>query len=294
MQTSLSRSLSPNTQKVIAGGIFAALFAVIVAAAYLFVFSDSSIQHFPADTGVDWRVFFRPAARKLLALQNPYDVRVFNPPWVFLLLSPLALLPVGISSSVMFALNFFAFGFVAYRLGAKPIPLLLFVLSPFALLCGIVGNVDWMVALGFLMPPQIGLFFVLVKPQAGIGIAIFWLVAAWRRGGLREAVRVFSPVALAFLLSFVLYGLWPLRVFGLMPIADANTSFGPAGIVIGLALLAAALKNKKPGLALSSGPFLSPYDTGETWSIALLGLGPNTIEFVVAVAASWVVWYLML
>src|SRR5690606_38971700 len=72
-------------------------------------------------------------------------------------------------------------------------------------------NIDWLPLVGFVLPPQIGLFFILIKPQMGLAVALFWLVEAWREGGLREVIRVFGPVGAALALSLALYGLWPLR-----------------------------------------------------------------------------------
>lgn len=72
------------------------------------------------------------------------------------------------------------------------------------------ANIDRMVVLGLIMPTWIGLFFVLAKPQIGIGVAIFWAFESYRLGKLRQMARDFVPVSLAILISLWIYGPWPL------------------------------------------------------------------------------------
>jgi len=61
------------------------------------------------------------------------------------------------------------------------------------------------------LPPVVGLFFIAVKPQVGIAVAIFWFVEAARRGGGREVVKVFAPIAVALAAPLAVFGWWPLR-----------------------------------------------------------------------------------
>src|SRR5690606_20758783 len=143
---------------------------------------------------IDWRTAFRPAAREMLATGNPYHVEgFFNPPWTVLPMIPLALLPERVGSAAMLVLGLAGFAYGAHRLGASPLVLGAFLLSPPVLHSLLNGNIDWLPIVGFVLPPQIGLFFVLTKPQMGSAVAVFWLVEAWREGGFKEAVRVFGP-----------------------------------------------------------------------------------------------------
>jgi hypothetical protein len=130
------------------------------------------------------------------------------------------------------------------------------------------------------------LFFVLIKPQIGAGIALFWLVEAWRTGRIREVVRVFSPVTLAYLASFALYGLWPLRLVG-MPADAFNASLWPLGIPIGAALLYQAIRSRKALYAMGATPFLAPYVNISSFAVVLFSFIPNPYLFVIAVALSW-------
>ena len=237
--------------------------------------------------GVDWGHPFRPAALALISGHSPYHIGGFlNPPWALLPLTPLALLPEPVGRAALLLLSLLAFAFTAYRLGAKPVAMALFLLSPPVLHCLLNGNLDWLVLLGFVMTPRIGLFLVSIKPQVGAAVALFWLVEAWRRGGGREIVRVFWPVTVCTLASFVLYGLWPLS-FQDQLTQWWNASLWPFSIPVGLALLAAAFHHRRIEYAMGAGPCLSPYVLLHAWSGAIIALVPSIPELAAAVAGIW-------
>lgn len=93
--------------------------------------------------------------------------------------------------------------------------------------------------LGYIMPPQLGLFFIAIKPQVGIGVAVFWLVEAWRKGGWRSGLKAFWPFTAVLVLSMLLDLDWPLR-FG-QQAGLQSASLWPMSIPVSLALLAAAV-----------------------------------------------------
>ena len=171
--------------------------------------------------------------------------RLLQPSWALLPLLPLALMPEKVGAVVLTCLHFLCYIITAHKLGAKPVTIALFMLLPNVAMWGYgFANIDWMVV-GFILPPQIGLFLVLVKPQLGLAVAIYWLVEAWRMGRAKLVMSTFLPVTLAYLASFLLYGLWPLKmqlVFG-----QLNTSLWPMAIPIGLVLLFSALRKEKNG-----------------------------------------------
>ena len=108
--------------------------------------------------GVDWYDTFRPAARELLFARNPYKIEgFFYAPWALLPIMPIAILPENVGRAVSVLVSMLAFGFTAYRLDAKPVALLAFMLSPPAIHCLLNANIDWMPVLGFVLPPQIDL-----------------------------------------------------------------------------------------------------------------------------------------
>jgi hypothetical protein len=240
-------------------------------------------------TAYDWRSFFRPAALALLSGHSPYTVPgYFGPPWALIPVIPFAVLPPALGGACVFVLTLLSWCLVARRLGASWLVVAVLALSPHVITGAIFGNLDWLAIIGFILPPQIGLFFILIKPQVGIGLALFWLWQAWRTGGAREAVRVFAPVTIALLLSFLLFGFWPTRV-GSLSAAAWNVSLWPYSIPIAFVLLVAAIQNKKAGLSISASPFFSPYLASITWPVAILGLLPNQVLVIAATAGMWVI-----
>lgn len=239
-------------------------------------------------TGNDWRNYFRPAANLLLAGRSPYTVEGFaSPPWILIPLIPIAVLPENVGFAVLTVLSFSTFAYAARRMGASPLAMLFFLTcSPLwlELLC---GQIDWIISLGLFLPAPVGLFFVLAKPQAGIGIALFWLYEAYQKDGIKQVFKTFLPVSIAFLISFVLYGLWPLA--GVRIVDNFwNYSTWPQSIIIGLVLLVSSFQKRSINLAVLTSPFLSPYTAIQSWTVALLGLLPSNKLFITAIIGTWI------
>jgi hypothetical protein len=267
----------------------AALFITATLLIYFFLPKNTQcgVQGGPFHLGVDWICVFRPAVLDLFQGRSPYNGLYFNPPWTLVLLSPVALLSPGLGASALAVLCMAVFLAAAGRLGVKRSALVLFLLNPFTWTVARQGNLDWLIALGAVLPPQWGLFLVLTKPQAGIAIVVYWLVEAWRQGGIRRVARVFAPVTMAYAVSFLLYGLWVIPAKWIM-VHPLNYSLWPVSIPIGLALLAAALRRREIQRAITASPFLSPYVLTMTYAIALLGL--KEWELIAAVAGAWLIW----
>lgn len=242
--------------------------------------------------GFEWGLVYRRAALELLAGRSPYTIGLFlNPPWLLLPLIPLALLPEKVGAAVLSVLGLAAFSFLGFKRGARPLTLILLILSYPVGLCLYRGQIDWLVLLGVLFPPQYGLFLVTAKPQLGIGIAVFWLVEAWRMGGLRQVLIVFAPVTAAYLLSFAIFGFWPLQ--NTYNSGDPfQVSIWPLSIPIGLVVLVQAVRSRNLGLAIVASPFFSPYVQAYSWAGALFGLLPLQVETLLAVAGVWA-WQLL-
>lgn len=237
--------------------------------------------------GVDWKGTIRTGALELLSGRTPYTrVTRCLPPWIYILVSPLAILPVGLSTAIMFVLSYLVYSFVLFRLKANPWVIAAFVLNSFAFLNAKNGNLDFLAAFGFILPPQIGLFFVLSKPQIGAGIAIYWLVQAWRTGKAREVIRVFAPVGLAYLASFIIFGFWPLLVSG-MTNDRFNMSLFPVGIIVAVIMLAKSIRDKNPLYAMGSGPFLAPYVNKTSFAVTLFPFIPYPVLLLIVTALSW-------
>lgn len=239
--------------------------------------------------GIDWHLTFRPAALAVWGGRSPYSVDIFGlAPWGIVPFLPFALLPENIGRGALFVLSLGVFAWTAYRLGAKPLALGAFLFSPPVLNDLLNTNANWLVLLGFTLPPQLGLFFVLIKPQVGAGVAVFWLAEAWRKGGWRETVRVFGPVALALGLSFLFFGFWPARSLHVFTTSQTwNASLWPASLPVGVVLLVAALRQRQIRYAFGAAPCLSPYVLFHAWSGALLALAPAQVEMLAGVAGLW-------
>lgn len=236
----------------------------------------------------DWVKHFRPAALLLACGQSPYvNEGFYNAPWVLIPLIPIALLPEKLSCCVLFSTGFVAYVFLAYKLGAKPLTVLIIMISYPVGMSLFWGNLEWLIFLGFLLPPRLGIFLILAKPQLGLGVAIYWFVKKWQ-DGYAEVLKTFAPVTLAFGLSFILFGPWILRGPELVDIWW-NKSLWPYSIPIGLGFLAASIRLDRMNLAIVASPFLSPYLSTQSWSVALFGLLPMQWEPIAVSIGIWIV-----
>ncbi len=239
--------------------------------------------------GIDWHNVFIPATREFLAGRSPFGVNGFyNAPWVLIPFIPLVILPEQLSRGIIAFATMAGFGFTGSRLGGKLPAIALILISPLVIHNVLTGNVDWMVVVGYTLPPQIGLFFLAIKPQIGSAVALFWLVEAWRNKGFKEVIRVFAPVTIALIITFILYGFWPLH-FQESTAFTWNASLWPLSIPVGLALVAASLRKRKINYAMGASPCLTPYLTFHSWSSALLALVQSLPELAAAVIGLWIV-----
>jgi hypothetical protein len=183
-------------------------------------------------------------------------------------------------------LSLVAFAYTAYRLGASRLSIVFFLLSPLVMHGLLNGNIDALVVLGFILPPQIGLFFVLIKPQIGIAVAAYWLIETIREQRMRGFFIVFGPILSVSLASFLVFGLWPLR-FGEEIDLWWNASLWPASIPVGLVLLVVAVRRRRIEYAMAASPCFSPYVLFHAWVGALLGVVAQTSETIAAVLGLW-------
>jgi hypothetical protein len=221
--------------------------------------------------GVDWVQWFRPATLEFINGRSPYTIEgFFNPPWTLIPFIPFAFLPERIGSLLLVDIGLLCFLYVLYRLRIRPIVALLFLLFPTTLVVLHTVNLEWLVMLGLVMPPQIGLFFVLIKPQVGIAMAIYWLVVTPHK------IKTFLPVVLATLISLAVFRDWlPKMVIRGNRTGYYGTfdiSFFPYLVPLGLVLLVLAIRKHKDSFAYMASPFLAPYIGANSYSILILGL----------------------
>lgn len=239
--------------------------------------------------GLDWHDTYRPAALAVLRGESPYTVAIYYAaPWAAWLLVPVAVLPTPIGQMMIFLAGIAAFTYVASRFGATPVSLLIFLSSAAVVGCLINGNIEWLPLLGAVLPPQIGLIFLAIKPQVGLGLGLYWLITIWREQGFRQVVITFAPVTGLLLLSFALYGLWPLRFSQTVAWSSDNVTLFPFGIAIGLVLLVQGLRTRDSKAALASGPLFSPYVIHFTWACLLVYFLQKPRLLLAAVLALWI------
>lgn len=262
-----------------------AISALILAGAALSILAGKYLPY-----SIDWETVFRPAALALSSGHSPYQVdEFFAAPWGLLALIPVAHLAHNFGRGVYFLLSAAAYAWVAYRLGARPVTLVAFLVSPPVLHGFLTGNIDWLVLTGLTFPPQIGLLLVMIKPQIGAGIAIYWLVEAWRSGGFRRVIQDFWPLTLLSLSSLLIFGFWPLRSMQLVEVPkNFNMSLWPWSLPLGLLLLAAGIYQRERRFAISASPFLSPHVVFHSYAVVLAGILPSTRYTILAVLGLWI------
>jgi hypothetical protein len=277
------RSFFYSHRKSIAAGIVILSAALIIGAAILIFLPY----------GIDWSMYFRPAARAMLSGESPYAVQGFyNPPWALVPLLPLALLPESLGRALLFLISFGSMFFIIRRLGAQGLVGVTAFLVSLPVAFGLFnGNIDWLVMLGFLLPPRVGMLFVCLKPQVGAAVIFFWWMEAFRRGGIREVLRISAPLCILSAASLLVYGWWP-AAFG-AALGERHGAFNyltwPTSIPFGLAFLAVSIRRRDIRWAMPASPCLMPHAMFHSWVVALAALARNPRAMAVASAVSWLV-----
>jgi hypothetical protein len=241
---------------------------------------------------VDWNFTYYPAARALIALQSPYTQAplFFAPAWSLLPLIPFVFFSPAVGGALFFVASLLGFAYVGYRAGCTPIGIAALILSAPVANCLQTGNVEWLPLLGVFLPPPIGMVFLSMKPQTTIGIMIFLVYQASKQG-FWQVVRVCAATIVLFVLTWVAYGWWFLRIGGAFTAAGPFViHLWPYGIPIGLLGMALAIRRKDTPFALAASPFLSPYTILITWSGFILSFARSTKSIVLMSLLSWVFW----
>lgn len=239
--------------------------------------------------GIDWHETYFPALRKILSGANPYDVPTFrNAPWTMLLLLPFGVLSENVGGILYFIASLAGYAWVAYSLKARPVAFVAFLFSPPVIYGLRMLNVDVFVLVGFVLPAPVGLFFVLIKPQMGIAMAVFWFAEAWREGGVKTVLRTFSPVGIALVLSFIFFGNWIVGRQSDLLDSFWNASLWPWALPVGLVLVALSIRDRRSDYGMAASPFLSPYLAYHSWASVLVGLLGYDFQLVIAVIGMWI------
>jgi hypothetical protein len=247
------------------------------------------VLYFGLPVGLDWHDTYRPAALAVVAGESPYSVEIYYAaPWAAWILAPIAVLPYWTGRLITFLIGLWAFAFVAWRAGATRWTLIVFLCSAGVVGCLNNGNIEWMPLLGVVCPPWLGLILAAIKPQVGIGLGLYWLVCITREKGWTATILAFAPVTVLLLISFLIYGFWPLRFEQTLAWSVDNTALGLQSLFVGAVLWVRSVRQRDERMALAAGPVLSPYVLQFTWSACLLGLLAHPLELLAAVVCLWI------
>lgn len=266
----------------------AALLALLIAAGVI------ALSLVPLPAAIDWDETFRPAVLAWLSGGNPYHSGahpLYNPPWVLLPLLPFAVLPYEIGRAALLLASLAAFATVAKRFGASPLSMAFFLLCIPVWDSFTLGNVEWLVMLGLIVPRPAGMVLLAIKPQAGAVVMLFYAVEAIRSGGLRGIVRLLFPLAVVGALSLVMFGAWPIESMRYLAFRGEpmNYSFFPYTIPLGLALVIAAIRKRDIRYALPASPCFFPVVTPMSWGMAFLPIVGAPLEMAAATVSLWVI-----
>lgn len=231
-------------------------------------------------TAIDWEVIFRPATMAMVNGQTLSNYLFFNPPWLLLVLIPFAVLPAALGRWLFLVATFFAFGIVARQLKIKPLGLMLFFLTPFALDSLAWGNVEAIALLGLAMPLPFGLLLLVLKPQITLGVIVFLLWRVFQSHDPKKIVTTLLPLAIVLMGSIALYGTWWSQTLTYMQYASSsmNLALFPLGIPIGLILLIQSIRTQDIRFALACSPFFFPVVTPPCWLVVFLALAMQPLD----------------
>jgi hypothetical protein len=226
----------------------------------------------------DWTPVLDRAARDILRGQSPYEEPLFRTaPWGVLLLMPFTVLPPQLARGLVFVVTVASYIYVGWRLHAPKVALVALLLSPTAVGALLAANIDAFVVPGIFLPAVLGLLVLMVKPQIGAGVGIYYAIEAWRENKLPGVLRRFAPLVVLTVIGALLFPAWVARTIW-SPQDVWNRSIFPFGVPIGIALLYLAVRMRSKYLALAAGPFLSPYLTFYTYLTVQIGLMDPAVE----------------
>lgn len=265
-------SLKEKGQGLIEYSLILAVVAAVLLALGVTVYFVSPVSD-------DWNTYFRPATLAMLHGESPYIVPgYYNPFWTLIPMIPFALLPEPWGRIGFFLLSFLAFGVLLYRLKPKPMSMVLFFTCFPVIACLQYGEIDWLALLAFVTPAPLALILAATKPQIGLGIGVYWLIASWQAGGVKGVFKNFYPVTLLFILSFVLYDDWFLTSINTLN-KPFNIALFPWLVPLGIYLLTTRKKNA----ALATGVCVSPYHT----NVSLVSLFTAVLDYPALLGIAW-------
>ena len=201
--------------------------------------------------GHDWRDSFAPAGR---TWWDPYQVPFHNPPWVALLLWPLAILPLRVGFVVNGLLTIAITVWLVVRMGGSWLAVLVTLLSPPFIGIQLVGNIEWIPMLGIIIASAWSVPLLMAKPQTVGLVSILY----FKRSGFNW--RFWLPMAGILAVSLLIWGWWPAKIPPLPEDSSTwNLSIFPWGVPLGIVCAWLAWKRDALHWTLLAGIFFAPY-----------------------------------
>jgi hypothetical protein len=226
---------------------------------------------------IDFAGFYRAAHNPLHPYSLP-DFAVHNPPWFLLPLFPLTILPETLGRTFNNLLNVLALAMCAA------------LCSPSLLATSIVSNIEWMPIMGALLTGPWGVPWLVIKPQVTfILILLYWRRAKWK-------LIYFLPLALFTLVSFLIWGFWPLELRSLPDDFQRwNVSLWPWSLPIGFFAFWKAWKSPNPRdelrWGLTASILIAPYFA---WGSLTASIAAWATKYPRLIATLLIVFWLLL
>jgi len=200
--------------------------------------------------GPDWTDHFRPGA---LNLADPYAIEDnYSPPWLFVLLWPIAILPTWLGKGVLILATLaIVRGFMGdnerFVWACATMPL-------FAII--VFGQVDAIALLALMAPPELALVLMAAKPQGVI-------LAGIKRVNRRSVAALLA----VFIASVIIWGPWFMNLLDVTKMRH-NLSVFPWGLPVAAFILWYQWKRgfESDGLLCLATLMITPY----FWHVSLL------------------------
>ena len=222
--------------------------------------------------GQDWRDSFLPASMSMFSGHTPYiGQSFFNPPWALLITFIPSLFSVKIGGVLFSLVGMLGYVIAIVRMKVDTKVRIFLLSSPMFIAALINPNFDWLILLGFTLVPVWGIFLVMIKPQIGLMLVVYWTIEAWRKERWHGVISLLAPVILLYLFTFVLYGFWPLHMLEATK-GTTNSSLWPWSLFVGVPAMIYGVWKRKDRAALFASPFFSPYIAFLSWFPAMVAL----------------------
>lgn len=243
----------------------------------------------------DWFNMFQPVGERALSgdLRFYGDTGFYNPPYAVLLIAPLSALDPLTGSALWTAIMFASYFTFAVGLKFKPASAFFFLVSGPVVLSLWWGNLDGLIFLGAVISPFLGIPLLLLKPQVGIGLILYYTIHYFAEPGIdRETLIGFEAAAIIGLCILIAPGM----IASFNSVSNVNLSLLRHGFIlaflsiwVGGALTVSGVATRNKALALAASPFFAPYVAFNSLAGLLAPLGKRPLYMGALSVLSWVV-----